>query len=511
MDDRLSQNGSIGQTLFEGSPVGVFTFDREGRVLRCNPAMVALLGAPDEKTTQLFNVLTLPTVPARIREDVIRASLNDGKARTVDFEYVSMHGKRSYLRFHFLPIFDANQEISGVVAQAVDMSAMRHLAEGLRRTSKMESLSLLAGSLAHDLNNIFTTLIGFTSLLSGSRQLSPERTAKAVDHIGKAANSGALLVEQLLNFTSERQAELSACRFQGAFKQAVTLFGYGLGPHIRFSAKEAGDPGLWVRGSLTKVEQVLLNVFLNARDALVDGRGTINVTSTLVGMPPADAVPQPADSPGGFICVTVSDNGGGIPADVLPRIFDPYFTTKEPGRGTGLGLSSVWGILQELGGCARVSSSVAVGTTFELFFPTTETKRETAGDMTPELQSLAGNGERVLVVEPDPQLSEMLVWLLLKNGYKAVAADQPDGALELLGTIGESIDAVIWDRTAAGPGLTRLLAVAGPARIPVMQLTNAGRGPLEHPHLPTVAKPFAPTRLLQVLARTLAMPPDPPA
>ncbi len=504
MIEKLSQSGSIGEVLFEDSPVGVFTFDREGRVTRCNRTMVKLLGAPDEGTTKLFNVLTLPTVPERIREDVIRRSLEDGEPRDADFEYVSMHGKSSYLRFHFLPVVSADGQVEGVVAQAVDMSSVRHLIEGLRKDSKMESLSLLAGSLSHDLNNIFTTLLGFTSLLGQPRELPPERAKKALRHTRKAAESGAKLVGQLLNFTSERSADASACSFTQALGQTTTLFSYGLLPSIKLASKDETAESTWVRGSVTKVEQVLLNVLLNARDALAEDKGTISVTAEVVDETPSGAVLDAPDSRMGFVRVSIADTGSGIPQKVLPRIFDPYFTTKEPGRGTGLGLSSVWGITQELGGALRVESSVGAGTTFELFFPITEPRRESTADRTPELHSLSGHGERVLVVEPDPRLSEMLVWLLLKNGYKALAAGDAAHSFELLDTLGDTVKAVIWDLSIGGADFEHMVQRADNAGLPLVQLANTGRISTSRQELPTVTKPFAPTRLLETLARVLS-------
>lgn len=504
MKDKLNHSGSIGKVLFEDSPVGVFTFDRDGRVTRSNRAMIELLGAPDEKTTQLFSVLTLPTVPERIREDVIRRSLEDGKPRRAEFEYVSMHGKRSYLRFHFLPVIAVDGTVEGIVAQAIDVSAVREATEGLRRTSKMDSLSLLAASLSHDLNNIFTTLLGFTSLLAQPQQLSPERTAKALSHTRKAAESGAKLVEQLLNFTSERQADASACGFAQAFVQATTLFSYGLNPTVNLGVESDVSESTWVRGSLTKVEQVLLNVILNAREALAQTEGTITVNASTVSGVPANAAPLPPESGMGFVLVTVEDTGPGIPPEVLPQIFDPHFTTKEPGRGNGLGLSSVWTILRELGGSQRVTSEVGRGTTFELYFPITAPRRESTEDRTPQLHSLAGQGERILVVEPDQQLSEMLVWLLLKNGYKALAAKEIEHSLEIMDTLGDTVQAIIWDLSAGEPDLDRMLKGTGQTVVPVIQLANTGRGAPLHPELPTLTKPFAPPHLLQALAQVLS-------
>jgi DNA-binding response OmpR family regulator len=134
----------------------------------------------------------------------------------------------------------------------------------------------------------------------------------------------------------------------------------------------------------------------------------------------------------------------------------------------------------------------------------TELQRESSADRTPQLHDLAGAGERILVVEPDPRLSEMLVWLLLKNGYKVLAAEHAEHALELLDTLGDTVNAIIWDLSAADAGFQQVVARAEESAMPIIQLANTGRFSSSSPKLPTVTKPFAPTNLLETLATALS-------
>ncbi len=334
--------------------------------------------------------------------------------------------------------------------------------------------------------------------------MKPERQQRALGHIRSAAQSGAKLVEQLLNFTSERQAEAAACSFSGAWEQALTLFQYGLPSRITVETKDETGGELWVSGSRTKLEQVLLNVALNAKDALGSEPGSITFTASRVEAPPGDAVPAALASRWGFVCASISDSGSGISAEVLPRIFDPYFTTKEKGRGTGLGLSSVWGIMRELGGSLRVESALGKGSRFDLYFPVQPEQRETPADRAPVVHTLSGRGERVVVVEPDPELRELLVWLLLKNNYKALTEETSEGTLRMLESAGETAHALVWDLTAGGPALERMQELRMRHRIPLLLLSNTGRAMPPSVEGLVLPKPFSPPQFLQALATLLA-------
>jgi len=500
--DELKYAEAIGQRLFRDGHVGVIAFDRTGRVVRANGAIISQLGSPDEKTTTLFNLLTLPTLPERVRERV-RQVLETGHAgEPVDFEYVSMHGKRTFMRASFHPVVEGGEVVGGI-GEILDISQLRLAEEQIRRTSKMESLSLLAGSLAHDLNNIFTTLLGFSSLLGQEEQMAPEKRRKALDTLSNAAQSGARLVEQLLSFTSERLADSSSSVMQSAFDQACGLFSYGLGSSIRFTtAFRIGEER--VAGSTTKLEQVLLNILLNARDAIGSKGGRISATVDRVQMAPPDALPRQTTPPNGYAQVTIEDTGCGIPPENLGKVFDPYFTTKPPGRGTGLGLSSVWGILREVGGCARLQSTVGAGTTFELFLPIVAGRDAiSTRDRAPVVVSLTGSWQRILLVENHPDLRELLVWLLLKNNYKALAAESGSQAAEYLRDAGETIAAIVMDGDLPMDQQARVDDLLQKRSLPLLVLVGEPRQPRPAPLRLALRKPFSPPAFLEALGRLL--------
>jgi len=503
--EEIKDAGAIGQRLFEDGSVGVIAFDRTGKVVRANRAIVRQLGSPDEKTTTLFNLLTLPTLPERVRQRV-RQLLETGKpVDPVDFDYVSMHGKRTAMRASFLVVLDRGEVVGGI-GEIIDISELRLAEEQLRRTSKMESLSLLAGALAHDLNNIFTTLLGFSSLLGQDDNAGADKRRKGLETMRGAAQSGARLVEQLLSFTSERLADASSCLLDSSFRQATSLFSYGLAPSIRFStdfrlAEER------VAGSSTKIEQVLLNILLNSRDAIGSKGGSISATVEKLPLAPPDAFPRQTTPPAGYAHVTVSDTGCGIPPENLGRIFEPYFTTKAPGRGTGLGLSSVWGILREIGGCARVQSTVGTGTTFEIFLPIV-TGRDAAAprDKATVVFSQVGAGQRILLVENHPDLRELITWILLKNNYKALPAESGGQAAEFLKDVGDTVAAVVMDGDLSMDQQARVEDVLARHPRPVLYLVGEPRRLRSAPDRLSLRKPFSPPGFLEALGRLLSRP-----
>ena len=396
----------------------------------------------------------------------------------------------------------------GAIAQAIDITQERRVEDKLRRTGKLESLSLLAGSLAHDLNNIFTTLLGFSSILSQNGELRPDRRDKALKMIHKAASSGARLVEQLLGFTSERAAQAQASAFGKAFEQAVALFSYGLTRDIKLESANSYPADGLVCGSSTKIEQIILNLLLNARDGMGEGGGKIRATAEFAQAAPADATPRVADPPRGYVKMSIDDDGVGIPAENLAKIFDPYFTTKAPGRGTGLGLSSVWGILREFGGRISVHSEVSVGTRFDVYLPVASPEERFSPETTSQILALVGKGERILVVESQPDLNDLLEWVLTRNAYRPLQAQSCERAAELLRDLGNTIDCIIIDADLPEAHLSLLQVAVTEAAIPVLYLTGTARPLPLHDQAVTIRKPFSPKELLETIGQLMAASPD---
>jgi two-component system cell cycle sensor histidine kinase/response regulator CckA len=502
MPESLKDIDVIGKALFESSDVGIFTVGPDGRVLRANQAMLRLLGSPNEETTALFNVLTLPTIPESGRR-VFRKALTDGKPAEISLDYVSMHGRRTHLRLSMLPVVGPTG-VKGIVCQAFDIASLRRAEEHMRRSSKLESLMLLAGSLAHDLNNVFTSLVGYSSLLRSNRNMPEDRRLRSLETIEQAAASGARLVEQMLSFTSERRAHTSACVFSTAVSQAISLFSYGLDKNIVLTVENPFAQEV-VRGSPNKTEQMLLNVLLNARDAIGKAQGSITVKASRVDAPTQDALLEPVPAPLGFVDLAVADTGCGISPENLTRVFDPYFTTKSVGRGTGLGLSSVWGILKEIGGSVVVDSVVGKGTTFHLYLPLATESEIAAVERAPVVHCLVGRGERILLVESEASVRDLLVWLLLNNGYKALAAESCAEAHEILSSGATPVDLIAVAEDIVDARMMEACSRILDGGMPLLALSATMRQILPaSPSMERLKKPFSPEQFLEAVARCIA-------
>lgn len=502
--DTLTALDKIGQEIFERGSVGVFTIDASGQVLRANPRMLKLLGSPDETTSKLFNVFRLPTIPEDLKNQ-FRTMLEEGVPVEFDTDYTSMHGKKSAILVSGLPVKDEGGEVLGAVCQVFDISRATEAENQLRRTAKMESLMLLANSLAHDLNNVFTSLLGYSTLLQEEEVLPPAKSQRALGMVKRAAQSGANLVEQMLRFTSERRAKASSCLFQAAFEQTCSLFSHSLPGRIRLESEspESEADEVEVRGNQTRIEQIILNLAINSSEAIGENPGRIALSWRKVAVPPPTAIPKVTAHPAGFVALSVTDDGCGISEENQDKIFDPYFSTKTGGRGSGLGLSSVWGKLKELGGAIEVESTLGESSCFTVYLPMAGTEEAPASERAPVVRSAIGKGQRVLVVEADEAVNELLVWVLLKNGYKAVAARNLEKARKVLESGSPRVDAIAMDQELAtafqeDPGTAGqssnwpTLCFAATASVrPKCRCANV------------LSKPFTPEEFLEALAELL--------
>ncbi len=494
----LTALDKIGQAIFERGSVGVFTIDSSGQVLRANPRMLKLLGSPDEQTSTLFSVFRLPTIPEDLKKE-FRTMLEKGIPVEFETDYTSMHGKKSAILVSGLPVKDEADQVIGAICQVFDISRAREAENQLQRTAKMESLVLLASSLAHDLNNVFTSLLGYSALLQEGDDLPPSRSRRALGMVKRAAESGANLVGQMLRFTSERRAQASSCLFRDAFEQAVSLYSHSLPRHIELES-DGADREVRVRGNQTKIEQIILNLAINSSEAIGESQGKVTLSWRQVAAPSPSATPQVTIRPGGFVAVSVADDGSGISQEDLGKIFDPYFSTKIGARSSGLGLSSVWGILKELGGSIEVESTVGEGTCFTVYLPIAGPSDLAARDRAPVVRGAIGTGQRVLVVEEDEGIGELLVWVLLKNGYKAVTAKDEEEAGQVLKSGTPKVDAMIMDQDLFVAFQKGHVAADESLARPTLCFTSGSVTPAECACASALPKPFTPEQFLEALA-----------
>ncbi len=323
---------------------------------------------------------------------------------------------------------------------------MREQERLLRQAQKMEAIGRLTGGIAHDFNNLLTVIMGYSKLLvddlSGPDPVDPDALLADVEGIQKAAVRSVSLTRQLLAFSRHHvmeprriNANQIVSDMEKMFRRLVTE---GVQIHLDLTADPAivfVDPG--------QMEQVLLNLVVNARDAMEKG-GSILIRTENRGFVDADVAPNPEAEPGEYLCLSVRDTGCGIDPEDLSKIFDPFFTTKEVGRGTGLGLSTVYGIVMNSGGVIAVESTPGRGTTFTVSFPIAGTSEDT---VTPEEQhqtEVAGS-ETVLLVEDDEAIRSLLAKVLRRYGYTVIETGNAGEALLVCEDERQEVDLVVSD------------------------------------------------------------------
>ncbi len=326
------------------------------------------------------------------------------------------------------PIRDARGVITNYVAVERDVTREMQLEAQLLQSQKMEAIGTLAGGIAHDFNNILAIIQMQAGLIKCSADVSSEQAALAND-ITITVDRAASLARQLLLFSRRQLMQLRELDLNQAVSNMTKLLGRTLGETIEVRLNRAAEPML-IRADPSMMDQVLLNLAVNARDAMSNG-GRLVIEITAVEFDELAGFHSHRAHPGSFVCLIVSDNGCGIPAEILPKIFEPFFTTKGIGNGTGLGLATAFGIVEQHRGWIDVTSEVGRGTTFRVYLP--RLVPNAVGEIipTPDPATLPGGDETILLVEDEPVLRGSLKTTLLRLGYRILEADTGAKALEV--------------------------------------------------------------------------------
>ncbi len=354
--------------FFNNTPIAIATVNRSGRIVQANAPFTKLFGG----LAQAREGGDGPAIVSAFRSGegaMIETALKAAAESRGDIQPLELHaagtGEKS-VRVWVTPVSDVDSEDENVILYALDTTDFRRVEEQLAQSQKMNAVGQLAGGVAHDFNNVLQAIIGYSDLLlTNHRPTDP--SFQDIMQIKQNANRAASLVRQLLAFSRRQTLRPEVLNLNDRLYDLSMLLKRLLGERVELNLNHGRE--LWfVKADVNQFEQVIVNMAVNARDAMPEGGKlairTANVPATdaarlnVSGMPPAD-----------YVLVEVSDTGSGMSAEVLEKIFEPFFTTKEVGKGTGLGLSTVFGIIKQSGGFIDVDSRVGRGTLFRIYLP----------------------------------------------------------------------------------------------------------------------------------------------
>lgn len=399
-----------------------------------------------------------------------------------------------------------NNNISGMVLVLKDVTEERILEERIHSQERLVSVGQLAAGIAHDFNNILTGIIGFADLLISDSTLENEERSM-VDAIMENGLRGAQLIRQILDFSRKSISEMKTMDLKAFLNEFSTFIKRTIPENIHISVSY--DPGEYsVLADPAKIQQVLANLALNARDAMPEG-GELKFTLSHLTLTHNDRPPVPDMPEGNWIVVYVSDTGTGITSEIIPHVFEPFFTTKDVGKGTGLGLSQVYGIIKQHEGHILLDTEVGKGSKFIIYLPEAGSKTERISADEAAVFPF-GQDETILVVEDNEAVRNLVERRLTKLNYRVLAATNGNEALKLFEDNYDKIRLVITDLVMPGMGgieLSRMLRAKNPS-LKIIALSGYPLGSEKEDFLPAgivecIHKPFQGQILAKAVSRAL--------
>jgi two-component system, cell cycle sensor histidine kinase and response regulator CckA len=406
------------------------------------------------------------------------------------------------------PIWERD-DIVRFVGVVEDITEKRSLQEQFQQSQKMEAVGKLASGVAHDFNNMLTIISGYSELLLDSPELD-ESLCDSVKSIREAGERAAALTRQLLAFSRKSVLELSVIDINESVRETATLLQRLIGEDIVLRTHL--DPTIHrVKVDPSKLGQVLMNLAVNARDAMPNG-GMLTMETRHVTLDESSGHGHPDVRPGRYVVLAITDNGTGMTPEVLEHIFEPFYTTKGVGRGTGLGLAVVQGIINQSNGHVAVSTELGVGTTFTIYLPAVEASAEngtyTNGHV--ETGSDRRGTETVLLVEDDERVRRLTTMILQSSGYIVVTAADGAEAIQLADSHGGPFDLLVTDVVMpemSGPDLAKTLQLQCRAMKVLFTSGYTGDAIFSHEALPNdvafMQKPYTPSSLAKKVRQLL--------
>ena len=441
--------------LFDEAPVGIVLLDLHAGIVDCNRAFLRLLGRERDAIlgrplAELVRMEDRSDVAAQLSKVVM------GTSRAAHLEvHMPTDGATDVVASLFASrMADETGEVSGLVLHFIDTTEQKNLEVQFTQAQKIQAVGQLAGGIAHDFNNLLTAMIGFCDLLL-TRHGPEDPSFADIMQIKQNANRATNLVRQLLAFSRKQRLEPVDLDITSALSELSNLLRRLIGETIELEMDLVGDPGL-VRVDPVQFDQVIVNLVVNARDAMPGG-GTLAIHTGAMRLDKPVQRGHELMPSGEYVMIQVIDTGVGIPKESISQIFEPFFSTKEKGSGTGLGLSTVYGIVRQTDGFIFVDSAPGEGTTFTIYLPQVAPSAaaaadgEVAGDIdAPVAESDLTGGGTVLLVEDEDPVRMFGARALRSKGYRVLEASSGESALDVINGAEQHIDLIISDIVMPG-------------------------------------------------------------
>lgn len=529
------------RSLAEFSPIGIFALTSAAAVIYANPKMREICGVPTTADAPpLWRDLVHPGDRDRVVDGISNAVVYRSHY-SGQFRLVRADGEQRWVQMQIAPVVDASPQASFVgivedISESVETQRERaQMERRLQVSERLESLGQLAAGIAHDFNNLLAIILNYAQFVQNGladlaaaaapRGMSSSddgssasagnwsRLNEDIGAVTGAAERAAQLTRQLLMFARRDVAHPEVLDMNDVVRGAVAMLGRTIGAHVQFD-HDLGD-ALWPvcvdRGQL---EQVLVNLVVNARDAVGSG-GIVQVTTANIELDDAGAARYEAPSAGRYVRMTVIDNGAGMSAETKARAFEPFFSTKPTGSGTGLGLSTVYGIVTQFGGSVRIDTELQRGTRIDVILPMhggtvgSADARRTAA-VTPDKDVAAKRtASSIVVAEDDADIRSIIGRVLSEHGYAVSVAEGGAAALAILSDTGNHVDLLLTDVVMPGTSGLELAEQVKRLRpaLPVLFMSGYADGLFAQSALESdvllLEKPFTPDALVAAVARAL--------
>jgi PAS domain S-box-containing protein len=433
MEKRLRLSEKRFKTMAELLPTGVFEIDYRHLITYMNSAAMQMLGVSVDDFEQGLDFRQFIAVDEKPSSAPSDHSLLQSRGPT-EYQVLRKDGSRLSVIADFaaMPKNEGNKnqtdvKPSGMLVNLTDITQIKKLEFQLHQSQKMEAIGRLAGGIAHDFNNILYVVLGYSELLMNG--MPPDHPhLEGLQEIFKASERARQLVKQLMAFGRKQVLNINWVDINQVIMDFEKLLGRVIGEDITLTIKLMRKPAI-VKADVSQIEQILMNLVVNARDAMPDG-GTVSIETAIMELDHNYAAARTEVTPGNYIMIAVTDSGIGMDKDTIERIFEPFYTTKSKESGTGLGLSTVYGIVKQHNGHIEVYSEPGKGASFKVYLPSFADEvcimdPESTSDSKPLIGSAT-----IMVVEDDPSVLRMTCRILAESGYNVIQARGAEDAVQ---------------------------------------------------------------------------------